>query len=163
METIAERHLLYGILVVAVAALGFSVWSLGSEFFQNPATQPTTTSTAPTSSTQSLTQSFLEPITTGSTDQGDVAIELTPSKIDNGLLEVALAANTHSVDLSQFDLQKTITLEYDGQKIAPTSVPVLQGHHASGRLNFNLGTNTKTFTIRIIGIPQVQERLFIWK
>src|SRR3989344_4728753 len=75
-------------------------------------------------------------IATGSTDAGDVAIELTPLGIRGGVLSVQFSANTHSVDLSQFDLTKIVTLETNGQKIAPSSAPTLQGHHASGIMEF---------------------------
>ena len=100
-------------------------------------------------------------IMTGSTDAGDVAIELTPLGIKDGFLSVQLSANTHAVDLSQFDLTKITVLEVNGQKIAPSSAPALQGHHASGTLDFK-GVPAGPFSIAIIGIPQVEARRYTW-
>ena len=99
-------------------------------------------------------------ITTGSTDQGDVLIELTPKIVDNRL-EVTITANTHTADLSQFDLAKTTMLEADGKKIPPASVPALQGHHVSGTMEFE-GVPAGSFSIVITGIPQVEARRYSW-
>lgn len=100
-------------------------------------------------------------VSTGSTGAGDVSIELTP-RYNDGLLEVDLRANTHSVDLSQFDLQEITTLEYGGRRFTPTAAPSFGGHHVSGTLVFEVGAEQPSFVIRMKGIPAVEERVFAW-
>ncbi|MBI4148958.1 hypothetical protein HY491_00780 [Candidatus Woesearchaeota archaeon] len=103
------------------------------------------------------------PIITGTTDSGDVAIELSPA-LDAGKLAVQFAANTHSVDLSAFDLQEMTTLQVNGKLIKPISVPSLSGHHVSGTLLFDTGgEQVNAFTITINGVPLIEERVFSWK
>ena len=101
-------------------------------------------------------------IVTGTTGQGDVAIELRPHKIAEGKLEVDITANTHSVDLSQFDLKKIMTLEFEETFMNPVTAPALSGHHSSGTIVFEVGKEVTSFTIRIDGIPDVEERLYQW-
>lgn len=98
---------------------------------------------------------------TGTTEQGDVEIELTPSWA-NGKLEVNVAANTHSVDLSGFNLKEITALQYGGKTLKPVSAPALSGHHASGKLVFDTEEKQDNFVIRILGIPAVDERVFEW-
>src|SRR3989344_167273 len=86
----------------------------------------------------------------GSTDEGDAQIELTPS-YNNGQLEVEIAINTHSVDLSQFDLKEITTLEYNGKVAKPVSAPALGGHHVNGKLVFKVDEDPDDFTIKIVG------------
>lgn len=97
---------------------------------------------------------------TGSTETGDVLIELTPRAIDNGKLEVDIAANTHSVDLAQFDLKEITTLSFNGKELKPISAPSLTGHHSSGTLVFNVGANIESYTITITNIPLIEIRTF---
>ena len=99
---------------------------------------------------------------TGTTDTGDVSISLRPIKIENNLLEMEISANTHSVDLSQFDLEKITTLEYNGKVTFPVSTAKLNGHHSSGTLTFKTDGKINSFTIKIKGIPKVEERIFEW-
>lgn len=101
-------------------------------------------------------------ITTGTTESGDVAIELKPQAIQDGAITFLMTANTHSVDLSQFNLQKITTLTYNGKVISPSAVPQLTGHHTSGILVFPMDKNSATFTVSIKGIPLEQERVFRW-
>lgn len=99
---------------------------------------------------------------TGTTGTGDVQIDLTPHDFNNGILEVDMAVNTHSVDLSQFDLKEITTLTIDGQEFKPTEAPSLSGHHSGGTLVFNPQKEADSFTITITGIPQPQSRKFSW-
>ena len=146
-----EDYVLYGLLVLVVIGLIFSF----SGFFNNksggnPAVAATTSG------------SGFKPINTGSTDSGDVSIELTPQKAANGQLKVSIAANTHSVDLSPFDLKKITTLEYNGKTVNPVSAPTLTGHHSNGEFIFGVEGDIEKFTIKIKGIPKVEERIFSW-
>lgn len=102
-------------------------------------------------------------ISTGSTDSGDVAIELTPVRIDGKNLILNIALNTHSVELSQFDLKQIATLEYKGKTAYPVEAPKIEGHHSSGSIVFNVDGNLKDFTVTIKGIPKVEERIYKWK
>ncbi len=103
-----------------------------------------------------------ETIYSGSVDSGDVAVDLTPIGIIGGKLRVGIGVNTHSVDLSQFDLARITTLEYSGKSLKPESAPSLAGHHTSGTLVFNVGEPVSSFKITIRGIPKVEERIFEW-
>lgn len=99
---------------------------------------------------------------TGSTGSGDVLIELTPHEVVDGLLEVDIAVNTHSVTLEGFDLMQITTLEFNGKTLKPIDAPTLRGHHNSGTLSFEVGEDIDRFTIKIEGIPNVEERTFEW-
>src|SRR3989338_2945066 len=109
----------------------------------------------------------LETISTGSTQTGDVLVELTPKEIINGKLYVDINANTHSVSLDEFDLMKITNLEINGIEVPPSEAPLLSGHHASGTLSFDVGTKTalssNSFTIIIKRIPIAEERVFKWE
>ncbi len=99
----------------------------------------------------------------GGTENGDVEIVLTPKGIDNGVLRVELSANTHSVELSQFDLKQLTILEYNGKRINPGSAPKLSSHHGSGVLTFDVGKDISRFKITITEIPLDKERVFEWR
>lgn len=101
-------------------------------------------------------------VSTGSTNQGEVEISLTPQGVDNGKLAVDIALNTHSVDTSKFDLKQITTLEYEGKSIKPSSAPSLSGHHFNGQLVFDVGKDIKSFTITLSGIPKVEKRVYTW-
>ena len=90
-------------------------------------------------------------------------IDLTPIGLVNGKFTVSMAANTHSVTLSNYNLTKITTLTYNGKKYAPLSASALQGHHNNGNIVFDLNEVPTNFKILIQGIPSVQERVFEWK
>lgn len=145
-----EKYILSGLLILVIATLIYSSYG----FFTNPADLA--------DSNNKLTGSSFKTISSGSTDSGDVSIELTPQNIENRKLNVEIAANTHSVDLSQFDLKKITTLEHNGKIIKPISAPVLNGHHSSGMVVFDVEEEINSFTIKIKGIPKIEERIFKW-
>ncbi len=99
---------------------------------------------------------------TGSLQSEDVLIELTPIGIKNGKFGVLITANTHSVDLSKFDLMQQTILQYDNKEIKPISAPMLSGHHSSGALAFNLNGQPTSFRIIINDIPTTEKRVFEW-
>ena len=101
-------------------------------------------------------------IATGSTQTNDVLIGLTPARIENNRFEINFVANTHSVDLSQFDLMKITTLVYENKQVKPISVPALSGHHSSGELVFVVDKIPNNFKITIKNIPNIEERIFEW-
>jgi len=145
-------YIVYALLLIVLAALAYSVVDM---LGYNPLNEASVESSA-------NTEYGFKMASTGSTDSGDVQIDLQPMGVQDGKLMVNFAINTHSVDLSQFDLAKLTTLEYDGNSIKPVSAPELQGHHASGTLEFNIGKELKKFKITITGIPNIPERLFDW-
>lgn len=98
----------------------------------------------------------------GSMNQGDVLIELTPKYIAPGKLIVKFAMNTHTVDLSQFNLKELTTLLYGSKKVKPTEANRLRGHHSFGLIVFDLEENPEKFSISITGIPKDKERTFLW-
>jgi len=98
---------------------------------------------------------------TGSTGPGDALVELTP-KIDNYRLVVKFSINTHSVRLNQFELKDITTLEYENKVLKPIKASSIGGHHSSGTIVFDTGKDISSFTIRIKGIPVVNERIYQW-
>ncbi len=169
MEEKYENYIIYGIIIVAI---GILIYSLSGFFWiqesnkdgagvavSPPPAAPSVPASAATASVGTYNL-----ISTGSTNSGDVSIDLTPQEATGGKMEVDLAVNTHSVDLSSFDLTKITTLEFSEKKINPFSAPSLGGHHINGKLVFDIGSDTpKSFTIKITGIPKVNERVFEWK
>jgi hypothetical protein len=99
---------------------------------------------------------------TGSVDEGDVLMELHPQPVQKGRLIVKVAVNTHSVDLSQFDLKKITVLEHEGKIFKPVEAYKLGGHHSYGKIVFDTGEAINRFKIKIKGIPLVQERVYEW-
>lgn len=143
-------YLIYGLLAAVIAIAVYTFAGMTSEV---PAAVPNRQNTA---------QGF-RMISTGGTDDGNVQIDLTPKGIVNGKLLVDFAINTHSVGLEQYDLKKITTLEYNGKKILPSSAPALSGHHNSGTIAFDSISDLKNFKITIVGIPNVEKRVFEWK
>ncbi len=144
------NYILYGLLVLVVIVLVFSFTGFS----------PKIRGTATTSDEKA--KPGFRSIDSGSTGTGDVSIELTPIGISNNQLKVGISANTHSVSLDQFDLKEITTLEYNEKSIKPTSAPNLGSHHSNGELVFEVEEEISSFTIKIKGIPKVEERIFKW-
>lgn len=151
----SEKYKNYIIYVLLIFAIGGFIYSLISVI---GSTSETTIATK----SQPVTTSNLKAINTGTTDSGDVSVELEPEGVSGGKMKVKISVNTHSVDLSPFDLKKITTLEYAGKSLSPVSAPSLSGHHSYGTLTFDLVQEPNSFTIKIKGIPKVQERVFKW-
>lgn len=99
--------------------------------------------------------------TTGSLEDGDIEIQLTPL-IKGDRLVVQVGMNTHSVDLGQFDLKEVTVLEYNGKVTKPVEAKEPRGHHAYGKIVFIIEEEPERFTIRIKGIPNIPERIYEW-
>ncbi len=113
---------------------------------------------------QTAEQSF-GPKTTGSMESGDAVIELTPGPVDKNLLAVNFSINSHSVNLSGFDLKEITVLEHEEHVFKPVKASRIGGHHSSGVIVFDVGDkvgNKDGFKIRLRGIPDVQERVYEW-
>lgn len=145
-----RNYMLYGVLIVVLAGLTFAIVQiLEDDKVTGLVNQEKSNSAA------------FETISTGSTSTGEVFIELTP-RIEDGQLVVDISTNTHSVSLDEFDLEEITTLEYNGKTVKPLSAPSLGGHHSNGELVFEVDENIDSFTIKIKGIPKVEERIFNW-
>lgn len=156
-----ENIILIGLLVLVVGGL---VWAVTDFLKGESGTSAIQTSSVNNKeAVNSQTEAGYQTVSTGTTGSGDVSIDLTPHKINNGQLEVDIAVNTHSVDLNQFDLKEITTLEFDDKSINPASAPILRGHHNSGTLVFEVSEDIDSFTIKIMGIPKVEERVFEWR
>ncbi|MBS3142607.1 hypothetical protein J4464_04435 [Candidatus Woesearchaeota archaeon] len=101
-------------------------------------------------------------IGTGTTEQGDVSVELTPQGVRGGQFIFDLAVNTHSVDLTAVNLYAAATLEYNGKTVKPSRAPELQGHHASGTIAFPVSGSPSRFTVTIQGIANQNIRTYRW-
>jgi len=106
--------------------------------------------------------SSMPAISTGSTGSGDMSMEITPIRYSNGRLEVKYSSSTHSVSLDKYDLMELSTLEVDGKVYRPVKTDRMSGHHASGRIIFEVPEKPDGFRIVIRDIPRVNERLFDW-
>ncbi|MDP3917174.1 MAG: hypothetical protein Q8Q42_02700 [Nanoarchaeota archaeon] len=137
------EYVIYGVIVILVVAILFN-------------------NLVPSESQDKEIQEF-KSISSGSTDTGDVSIELKPKQITDEQIIIDISVNTHSVDLSPFNLEEITTLEFDGKEIKPVSAIALSGHHSSGEIIFKTGEEVKSFTIKIKGIPNVDERVFEWQ
>ena len=140
--------------LLAVMAAGLLIYALSGLFAGQP---------DKSSNPVSQESAGMKTILTGSTEAGDVSIELTPEEVKDGQLAVDISVNTHSVSLSDYDLKQITTLEYDAKIIFPSSAPSMAGHHVSGQLTFDVNREISAFTIRIRGIPSVEERVFSWE
>ena len=106
--------------------------------------------------------SSMPAITTGGLGSGDMTMEITPVRYSNGRLEVKYYANTHSVSLGKYDLMELSTLEVDGKVYDPVKADRMRGHHAGGRIIFDVPEKPDRFRIVIHNIPIVEERFYEW-
>ena len=106
--------------------------------------------------------SSMSAISTGGLGSDDMTMEITPVRYSDGRLEVKYYANTHSVSLGQYDLMELCTLEVDGKIYKPVKADRMSGHHAGGRIVFEVPERPDQFRIVIRDIPQVKERSYDW-
>jgi hypothetical protein len=100
---------------------------------------------------------------------GAVTIDVEWLGLDDGFLAFAVALNTHSVDLDQYDLGKLVVLRDDeGKEYHPTtwdSAP--GGHHRRGTLAFSpldsLNQGTEYLELIIRDVAGIDERSFRWE
>lgn len=102
-------------------------------------------------------------VSSGTLEQGDVRIDITPIKKTENTLWFEVNANTHSVALHEFDLRNQLTLLINGNTLQPASADSLGGHHAKSVVSFNLDMPVNDpFSLLLTGIPKNKERLFEW-
>jgi len=145
--------IIYGVFVLVI---GFAIYSTTTIL-----TKDNITKTAGENQQGVVQGQQYKTITRGTTESGDVELALTPQWRE-GKLYINLAANTHSVDLSQFNLQQQTTLSYGNKQLKPAQAPSLSGHHSNGMLLFDMPEQQKEFTIVMSGIPAVPERVYVW-
>jgi hypothetical protein len=95
------------------------------------------------------------------TSRGEVTLELQPAW-RNGVLEVAVSANTHSADLSLLDFKTLARLIVNDESIAPDEAGELSGHHGTTKLVFRLDQKPASFSIEIRDVPDVPLRVLKW-
>ncbi len=154
------------VLVAVVGLLAFSVGSLfwGEEKSSSPTSAPTATA-APTakSTATSTSPSLAKPSNTKTSDAGEVSVELTPKKFENGKFYLSMDVNTHSVSgLDKYNLKEIVALSYKGKSYKPVAVPVVNGHHNSGEIMFEMEEEPKEFKITITGLAAEGIREFSW-
>ena len=96
------------------------------------------------------------------TSESTVTIDLEPHKYSNGVLDIDISLNTHSVDMSKIDLKEQAKLVMNDQEYYPVDAPSLSGHHNSGTLRFEIPNEPGEHKIIITGIPDIEERVFSW-
>ncbi len=101
-------------------------------------------------------------ISTGDMDSGNATIEMKPHRFADGRLELEYYANTHTVSLGKYDLMELTTLEVDGNIYRPLSIARMRGHHAGGKIVFELPEMPRQFRVIIRGVPTVEERIYEW-
>ena len=80
--------------------------------------------------------------------------------------------DTHTADLSQFDLKNSVTLRNDaGAAVRPLDPKALGGHHAEGELSFPatdaggravVGESTRYLELVVVNLAGVPERVLRW-
>ena len=150
------KYILYGLLAVVIVVAIFAFTGFPGNIYKK------TANPGASINQEKDTLSRYKSTVTGDTGPGGVSVELTPNAVSNGQLRVGISVNTHSVDLGQFDLKQITTLEYNGKLIKLVSAPSLGGHHSNGELIFEVDEDVESFSIKIIGIPKVEERVFEW-
>ncbi|UCF31533.1 MAG: hypothetical protein JSV26_03735 [bacterium] len=101
-------------------------------------------------------------ISTGGMNSGNATIEMKPYRFSDGRLELKYYANTHTVSLGKYDLMELTTLEVDGNIYRPLSIARMRGHHAGGRIVFEVPEMPRQFRVIIRGVPSVEERIYEW-
>jgi hypothetical protein len=108
---------------------------------------------------------------TKSNSEGAVAIKTTflPEKSNNNQLVFEVVMNTHSVDLTQYDLSKLASITFDQDSGIPGMFEWepenTDSHHMMGNLIWNgdVGENYKNINLNLSNIDNVPARMFTWK
>jgi hypothetical protein len=101
-------------------------------------------------------------ISTGGLGSGDMTMEIEPVMFGNGRLEVKYYANTHTVGLGKYNLMELSTMEVDGKVYHPVEADRMSGHHAGGKIVFEIPERPDHFRMVIQGLPGVEKRLYEW-
>jgi hypothetical protein len=113
-------------------------------------------------SSQVISLKHLERVSTGSMDADGVIVDIQPLEFKDGKMKVKLRANTHIGNLADYNLVELTTLHYDSREVKPHAAGKLSGHHSSSIVEFETGSIPEVFSIKIMGIRNVEERVFSW-
>jgi hypothetical protein len=145
-------------MVVVVAAGCSKGFTSGEE------RPPVATAATPTASADGPTNDA-----TQSSDGGNVTIDVEWLGLDGDRLSFAVAMNTHSVDLDNYDLGELAVLRDDhGNEYRPESWDSAPGgHHRSGTLEFDAPDSVESgeaaqLEMVIRGIAGIGERVLTW-
>jgi hypothetical protein len=97
-------------------------------------------------------------LSTGDMKNGGVRIEIEPVAYRDGVLECRFYANTHVGNLGGHDLKMQARLYVEDAVYERVSVDKMRGHHASGVISFRVPIPPAKFSIKITGIPNVNEK-----
>ena len=70
--------------------------------------------------------------------------------------------DTHSGDLSEIDLRRTVSFEVGEESYSPIEATSLRGHHAQGTLAFSLSEAPEHFVIVIAAVRDMGDLRFEW-
>ncbi|MEM3126608.1 MAG: hypothetical protein QW331_00870 [Candidatus Woesearchaeota archaeon] len=97
------------------------------------------------------------------TSEGLVTIDLEPVGCNENIMSFDFSMDTHTVDLSEIDLQAQTELIINGKTYRPMEKISLAGHHNSGQLKFKINDPPPTrFSVVIKNVSDVEERTFEW-
>jgi hypothetical protein len=114
------------------------------------------------STTGTYTFNSMHRASTGTMADGGVKMEMEPYSFEAGTLRVKFYANTHSVNLGDYEMMGRTHLEYGDMEYIPVSIDRMRGHHAGGEIEFNLPEAPDHFRIVVRGLPDLEERIFEW-
>ena len=101
---------------------------------------------------------------TGTTNPGEMQVDLKSNGFSDGKLTFDIWANTHSVNIAGTDFKDITTLELNGKKLKPVSAPTISGHHTTGKLVFDVaGEPEGPYKVIITGIPKTENREYEWE
>jgi len=106
--------------------------------------------------------SAMSEIVTGGLGSGNMTMEIRPVRYSDGRLEVKYYANTHTVSLGKYDLMELSTMEVNGKVYHPVKADRMRGHHAGGKIVFEIPERPDRFRMVIQGLPGVEKRLYEW-
>ena len=95
-------------------------------------------------------------------NEGEVALELTPQVVADGTLRISIRATTHSGDLAELNLANAMALDAEGKTYRPVSATSLAGHHASGSVTFALARIPDSFVVTVTGVRTRPALRFEW-
>ena len=113
-------------------------------------------------SSPKISLKHLEAVSTGSMDADGVVVDIQPLEFKDEKLTVRFKANTHTGNLTDYDLGELTALHFDGRTLKPSSAERLSGHHSAAIVEFEIGSMPEAFSITVAGIGNVKERVFEW-
>ena len=138
-----EKYFLFGFLILAIVA------SLLVFFGFTFSTNENTGKIINTAKTIVKEEQGFKLISSGSTGQGEVSVDLKPHNVKDGTLKVDISVNTHSVNLEQFNLNEITILEFDDKVklLLPRTTDLL-----TVPTNVSVGCGTKACLLNVAAL-----------